>query len=328
MSLHKSMSEESLSEEKKALALKALGWHGDLFHQSCLSELSKANGLKVIGRELPIEVYGQKTRIDILALTPIFPFKHCVIECKRAHPDFKAWLFLKEKKEGPFDSSTNEFARNENGITIEEGSHALVDHIIKEKNASDINLTLYRRIYIPKIFETNKVIQAPICWNGIEVKFEQEKDRELKLKDIKKLTNKDRIEEACNKVLVGSRGLALQFLSNSEFRNNPNIKITDFLPIILTTAKLYMIDADSEQIDLSEGIIIKEREKDVSIAEHPWLIYNYKPHFMVNDGADVPIVTNAGYYHLHESGSFPKNSVLSVFIVNSDCLSEFLKQFF
>ena len=123
-----------------------------------------------------------------------------------------------------------------------------------------------------------------------------------------------------HQVLLGSRGYAIQKFNRLEKDKNRWASI--FVPIVVTTAKLMVCDISSEDIDLDGGIV-KDQTK-IKLRIVPWVVYNYKPNFMLNaDSQKIQLLKETKTYS-NESESL--DYVMSTYIVNAGSLNDFLEK--
>ncbi|RLG15058.1 MAG: hypothetical protein DRN66_00455 [Candidatus Nanohalarchaeota archaeon] len=284
-------------EKKDKFILDSLNMHGSFFHRKCIAEIAKINTFGVVEKEFPVQVNDEKTKIDIIAARDAQVLNYYVIECKKVHEDFKCWVFFPDGK-------------------------------LDERDVSDINIIGKSPIIIDSIFHTplntkklgryvfNHELDTKLkfCYDGYEIKLDYAKENKLNKANLTK-TRKNNIENACNQVLLGTRGY-------SKFKVKklpPYIKRNFFFfPLIITTAKLFTIETTSENIDLIKGETIKDSE--VAVISVPWLIYNYKPNFLLTY-RDVPFHDEV-LSCINEAIEF----TMSVFIINSEHLEEFFKE--
>ena len=87
-----------MSTDISELLLNALNEQGYLFQEACkhkLKENEDATGWEVKVSEYPVSLDGQDTKIDIVlrSKAPSLPELYTLVECKRADPSYKHWLF-------------------------------------------------------------------------------------------------------------------------------------------------------------------------------------------------------------------------------------------
>lgn len=192
------------------------------------------------GAEFPVEVQGVPTRIDfILKLKNRRIFM--VAECKRANPKFNNWCFVK----APY------VRRNRSS------EHCFVDHVEYDRlngmcRVSHKELSVY--------------VQERAYHIGLVVKSKEKGEGSKSEKDV--------IEQAATQVCRGVNGLI--DLANkkpdlilSGAQNDPGTK---FIPVIFTTAKIYVCDCDLASANIENGNLDISNQK---MSEKNFIYYQY-----------------------------------------------------
>jgi len=284
-------------DNKDSFVIGVLNLHGSFFHRKVINEIL-AVSLEVLEKEFPIELNNERTKIDIIASDKNCT-KYYIIECKKVDNDFKTWVFFQDKKIGDGDKSV---------VELKSGQPTVIDIIRLVGGQNKLLRTFFTTV--------NQSITKSLCYEGFEVKIDYEKDGVINISNIHKALNNNNIEKACNQVLSGSRGYALQQMRRSEVTGNG--KLAYFIPIVVTTAKLKLCDVEVDNIDLKRGIVIdKERAR---LKDVDWVIYNYKPNFMLKEENQIPLLSKPEW--LNESVDY----LMSVYIVNSESLQKFLNE--
>jgi hypothetical protein len=182
--------------------------------------------------EFPVEVVGYGTRIDF-----VLWWQHTgywmLAECKRVNPAYADWFFVR----------TPYVRRNQSERYIVELATE-TDGSFKARGASIGN---------PDPEEVAHI--------GVEVKSDKHGDS---------AGGRNAIEEAATQISRGVNGMAT-FLSENRQALGPS-RYRVLIPVIFTTAKLYVGEWDVSAVDLEKG------ELDVSklaVKERPFVYYQY-----------------------------------------------------
>jgi hypothetical protein len=205
----------------------ALNEQGFLFQQKVAHVLRTASQKPVMERqhkwrfeavEVPVSLPdGQETRIDLVLRygdqDPCFWW--VVVECKRALPDYKAWVFFGEPQgEG----------------------QAFVETVALSGSVSGNNPVPWLHHVLP----TRLYQDAHIYQFGVECKVARSK--------APRMSATDAIEGAMQQVTLSQAGLAIR-LKRARLLN------FQMLPVVVTTANLYSSDIDPGNISLERGAI-------------------------------------------------------------------------
>jgi hypothetical protein len=266
--------------EPVAVALKkVLNSHGYSFQNAIFRAINKIKSVQIWTPwvpEFPVEVNGQQTRID-LVLTNRTNDVYLTCECKRANPSLANWCFAK--------------------------SSFIPDRGLSARSYMDV---LYHRQHlgvrsqIRELPSTERIYQV-----AVEVKTRELGD------DMGR--GRGQIEEAATQVCRGLNGL-IGLFSNKELPREGMGPIS-FLPVVITTAKLWTTETDLSLASLNSGELEKT---DLAVKPVTWLWYQYHlspalkhsvPHYFTSiDLRDIL------YYEF----------VRPIAIVHPDGLSEFL----
>ena len=236
---------EKNDEEFSDSFTKVLNRHGYSFQYSVLR---KAFELKSNGRsnftfeasEFPVEVQGTNTRIDFILRRDYYSFANVclfllIAECKRANPALSNWCFVK----APYTYR----------------SWGNIERLLTE------SLTHNYDSSIDSLTQQSFVIDDPYHI-GFEVRSDQKGDSSGE--------SGQAIEKAASQVLRGVNG----FVKTMQ-KENPlweNYKSVNFLPVIFTTANLFVSDVDVSSADLKTGNL---KVSDEQIKPVDWLYYQY-----------------------------------------------------
>jgi len=227
-----------------------LNIHGHGFHyavlkivKSCFDNQTSPWIFEVA--EFPVEINGASTHIDFILRNKNEPF-FMVSECKRADPSLSNWCFVKT----PFVSRQHA-----------SGKERIVREVLINRKSSGepptVNLDWFAR--------SNEIYRL-----GFEVKNDDKGEGKF---------GRGQINDAITQVLRGHNGLFNFFASKLEktkrmpFQGSSNgNSYAAFLPVIITTAKLWVSDIDLSEADTNSGNIDFPQD---SLKEKEWLLYHY-----------------------------------------------------
>lgn len=211
--------------------------HGDAFQYAAIRQAQdlfeqRLSPWRAPVPEFPIEVQGASGRIDAI-LQRQETSLFLIVEAKRSNPALSNWCFLRAPY--PDDSS----------------SRTAIAETIELKDPGRFFTS------IGKTWPEQDVYHL-----AYEVKSSRKGDPSSR--------GRGGIERAVTQVLRGLNGV-IEFLStNPQFlkKHGP----MTFLPVIVTTASLFVSDVDLALTDLVSGEVALQAE---SINERDWLFYNY-----------------------------------------------------
>ncbi|MGO8835993.1 MAG: hypothetical protein ACLQAH_04960 [Limisphaerales bacterium] len=243
----KNKNEEALTpEEVVALALNEQGY---LFHHKIIQVLQPPSGIKdfkhdwiVEASEVPVSLpNGMETRIDlVLRHTPKKdnPWR-VVVECKRADPRYKRWVFFGDSKfvEGPWPNSYfTEHAQLANGWNGEGDPN--LSHYTERKEAH---------------------ADCPVFDFGVEAMIERPGHN-------KRASATDSIEDAFQQVTLGLTGLGFQL-------KKAHATYLYLIPLVVTTAELMSVHFHADKVSLAGGMI---DSGNLKLEPRKWLAVNYR----------------------------------------------------
>lgn len=241
------MPDETIIDEKLAESFtKVLNRNGYGFQYSVLKKAkelaaSRASSFYFEVSEFPVVLQGTHTRIDFI-LRNRFEYYglidsiSLICECKRVNPAYSDWFFVKS----PFIHARQ--SRDDNYLILES--------LTKKEGDGILHLA-------------SKTIQIANNYHiGLEAKTNKPGDS--------KGETGEAIERAATQVLRGMNGFIQTMNSNSDLWNFS--QRVHFLPVIFTTANLFVSDADISLADLATGEINLSKEEIKSV---PWLYYQY-----------------------------------------------------
>jgi len=282
----------------------SLNEQGYIFQEACKYELSKSNiNWSVKASEYPVSIMGQDTKIDlVLQNNDIF----ALVECKRADPVYTSWLFAE----------------------LEPGkrNYSICQVLSIECLSSSSNTT---KIINRKIEEKEFDVDAYIAKSFVEVKDHSihagnKQINQMNGNSLRRNSNPQNIENAFGQVLRGLSAFALEQLSQ-RFKSNETFRIF-FIPIVVTTASLYLAHYKAQDISLTNGKIDRNNvvfgQQGNSLEKQNWVLVNY--------GASENIALSSipdGYVGTEPNELLKKYKMRSIFVVNSTHLTEFFKKF-
>jgi hypothetical protein len=246
MGQHKKTESAMTPEEVVALALNEQGY---LFHHKIIQILLPPSDTKVFkhdwfveASEVPVSLPNDmETRIDlVLRHNPKqeSPWR-VVVECKRADPKYKRWVFFADTKyaKGPSpDSYFTEHAQLANGW----------DH------QGDPNLSHYTE-------RKEAHVDCPVFDFGVEARTERPGQS-------KRASATDSIEDAFQQVTLGLTGLGFQL-------KKAHATYLYLIPLVVTTAELMSAHFDADKVSLDRGTI---DPKNLTLKPRKWLAVNYR----------------------------------------------------
>lgn len=282
-----------MSTELSDLLFNALNEQGYLFQEACEHVLKKneeATGWEVKASEYPVSLEGWDTKVDIVLRSKIqgSPELYALVECKRADPSYVYWLFGAPGL--PFGGalcSTLGFECREFGV----------NHPYKARR-------LVERLH----FEINT--------NGVE--------SWLEAKEVSsgRASTPQNIENAFLQVLKGVGGFAQEQIGQRG--KSRELFKSFFVPVVVTTAQLYVAYYETKNIDLSTGKISKAKvsfgSKEQPAMEVEWVLLDYG---VGENVAPNPISEN---YQGVDPVELQKHKTRSIFVVNSKSLVLFFSK--
>lgn len=282
-----------MSTELSELLFNALNEQGYLFQEACEYALKKNEEVtkwEVKASEYPVSLEGQDTKIDIVlhSKTPNSPELYAVVECKRSDPSYSYWLFGAPGL--PFGGAL--------GSTL--GFECCVTGTNYPYKANRIVEQLH--------FEVNT--------------YGAESWIEVKKNTTRRTSTPQNIENAFVQVLKGVGGLAREQISQRN--KSRELFKTFFVPVVVTTAQLYVAYYETKNIDLSTGKLGKDKvffgPREEPAQEVEWVLVDYG---VGENVAPNPIPEN---YQGVDPIELQKYKIRSIFIVNSKSLVLFFSK--
>jgi hypothetical protein len=271
----------------------SLNEHGFLFKEKCarlLEDSSIMTNWSLQSREFPVSADEKDTRIDIILkdLDQTGKQIYAVIECRRTNPLRAHWLFG-------------------NPITVDYYEPYFIN-LYSEHDHKGNYMTHFSQLKCPYNHMITYLIDNWWLEQGIS--------------NIKKYASPSPIEETFIHTLVGVSGLGeeISFQWNKRFLHESAI----FIPVVITTAPLYVATYDLNEVNISTGTIDPDKVSFGSSGATPekvrWLLINYSasrsispPNFYDNISGETPA----------ELVDFYKRSI---FVVNSESIIDFFSE--
>lgn len=275
---------------------RALNEHGFLF-QERITELFTDNNRtkwKVAATEFPVSLLShavhEETRIDLVLERHVAIHNvdwHLPIECKRANPDYKTWLFFNERSrvDDPANRSLYVQAGYLSGGWNQQGEVPLQKYVTQ--------------------FAPPKSVVVPTFNYYLEAR-ENPPQRAASSASTKTL------EEAFNQVTMGAVGLGRQLHHLQKF----NFRI---VPVVVTTAEVFAADFKVGNVSLQRGEL---SHADLSLRPLDWLVVNYAISDTISQFA--ALTSNRGRTLGEQLSTF---MLRSVFVVRAGKLEAFLDWF-
>ena len=282
-----------MSAELSELLFNALNEQGYLFQEACEHALKEGEDVtkwEVKASEYPVSLEGQDTKVDIVLCSrvPGSPELYALVECKRADPSYVYWLFGAPGL--PFGGalcSTLGFECREFGVNRPYKARRLVERLHFEINT-----------------------------NGVESWLEVKKNSG------RRASTPQNIENAFVQVLKGVGGFAQEQVSQRG--KGRELFKTFFIPVVVTTAELYVASYETKNIDLSTGKIRKDSVRFGSepepAMEVAWVMLDY------GIGENVAPMSIPESYHGVDPAELQKYKIRSIFVVNSKYLVHFFSK--
>ncbi len=194
--------------------------------------------------EFPVEVNGISTHVDFILRNRNEPF-FIVAECKRADPALSDWCFVKT----PYVSRKTS------------GKEKIVREVLISRNASGDPPT----VNLEWVLGSNEIYRL-----AFEIKRGKKGDGKF---------GRGQINDGITQVLRGHNGLFDFFASKLQKtkqmplgKSSRESTYAAFLPVIFTTAKLWVSNVDLSEADINTGKIDLPPD---SLEERDWLLYHY-----------------------------------------------------
>jgi hypothetical protein len=294
----------------------AVNIQGTFFERLCKKIIAETPGWTIKATNHPVEYpppngpwRGKESKLDILAQCHKEDAKlTLLIECKKNNPELTNWIFFPVVEKAASEAS---FAY----ITA-----TVLDNIAELEPGKSWQI----QTSIRTLHSGFKVANDGIETKGSYLEYIQ------KNKDHSKLTKtaKNSIEDAAYQVALAARSVLneetvySETLKNYAARRQDNVQIMPykrqlFLPVIVTTAELFLCHFDPADIDIARGELPLDK---AHIYPYPYLLYQYAlPRSLQhapNDLAEALLGNQLGMF-----------SHMDILLVNSKALSTILSLF-
>jgi len=285
---------DKIIEELKNKFHKSLDQHGYGFQYSvlkcCEELLNNGSSWVFLASEVPVEVQNFNTHIDFILSNNNSTI--LLAECKRANPSLSNWCFAKAP------------------ITLR--NRQLHNYLILE--------------YIDRLDTDEKNVSHPQgvsqLRNNVSIKsieglenYHISLDIKSQNKGDKHDSGKGAIQDALTQIFRGINGF-IELLYKYEQLVEKDKK-NKLIPVIFTTAKIWVSDVDLSNTDTKDGKII---DTDFNLKEKKWISYQYNiSQFLKHSHSKSSSEMKSDFAALIEH-----EFVRTVFIVNSSGIDDFL----
>jgi len=247
------------SQKKNDFLTRSIEQQGLFFHQRCKIEINNNKIWKVAAVEHPYYLGEKGGRIDLVAIKyQEISFESTsnriflVIECKRANPDFKTWVFFPEYS----------LKGGESPMTF--------SRVLRHNDTVDMDSKV---VWYDRINYNEKSIDY--CYDALEVRLDSDNGKSIVPKRVgkQKNTTNDEITKASNQATSGTLGFAIEerkFLKTAGREMRKKHQATLFIPVIVTTAALKVCDFEPQNVDISTGTL---KTKGAQYRDVKWLIH-------------------------------------------------------
>jgi len=238
---------------------KTLNSHGYAFQYAVIAEIKRLfeedrqrQSYSPAASEFPVAVHGSTTKIDFI-LRNVHQSIYLVCECKRVNPAMANWCFLR----APF---------------VREGGadYSLIVDGARRGHGGEC---------IAAAFTLGKDKE-----HGYHLGFEVRSNEKGE-----GAPGHTAIEDAATQVMRGVNGLVQYHISQPSGLDTGHSTL--FIPVIFTTAALWVSNADVAEAELTTGRL--DREK-IELQEAPWLVLHYHQPPLLKHAAPASLPTPLG----------------------------------
>jgi len=270
----------------------SLSEHGFLFQEECAEVLKRNVGKtrwRVHTTEYPVSIKDRDSRVDIILRdeSRLDLQIYAIVECKRLNPTRGYWLF---------------------GNPLGTFSQPLLISLRAEYSERSGNYSIhYAQLKLP--FDDIATYLIDNWWLEISKKGSKEKHS----------SSPNPIEDAFTQVCIGVSGIAEEL--ELQCKKNPQEISTLFIPIVITTAPLYVATYDLKDVDLASGDIKRDKiyfgPRGLKPEKMEWLLVDY--------GASRTISPEHLDEHIERisPAELEEYHKRSIFVVNSEHIVEF-----
>jgi len=251
----------------------------------------------IVEEEIAFEYRAETAKVDVLAEVSYLLVEGCfrafvLIESKRHSHDYSSWIFFQpevaRKPAPPYVLAFGSFKHDE-----------CLDRFYSSSASSKSGAALTLGLMV---YPFSRLAPLDVGYIGIEVKVSESKHR------------MEELTEVAKKVVTATHGMAMELEERARKNKESREDITVLVPIVVTTAKLFIAQADISKVALSDGKLAKE---GLGLEDRPWIVYEYSL------PAQLLLDVNTG----RDRWDSEREDLLSrrhIFVVNSEHLREFL----
>ncbi len=285
---------KSADENLEQILYEGLNEHGFLFQEKCAEVLQhNADRTKwvVLTKEYPVSTNVKDTRIDIVLRDTSVDRRqiYAIVECKRVNPTRGFWLFG-----NPLGAYSQPLL-----ISLREEEFSSTGRHV-EKHVK------YAQLKLP--FDDIATYLIDNWWLEISKKGKQKYDASPKP-----------IEDAFTQVCIGVSGIAQE--QENQWRKNPETFSALFIPVVITTAPLYVATYDLKDVDLVSGSIHRDKvyfgPRGQEAEKMEWLLVDYGASRSISPeglGKEVEGISPVELEEYHKR---------SIFVINSEYIVKF-----
>lgn len=281
-------------ENLEQILFDSLSDHGFLFQEKCAQVLQHnvhRTKWRLHTTEYPVSLKDRDSRVDIILRDELSNSHqiYAVIECKRVNPNRGYWLF---------------------GNPLGTFSKPLLIGLGAEYSRGGNYSIHYAQLKLP--FDDIATYLIDNWWLQIS-KISKEGGKE------RYSSSPNPIEDAFTQVCIGVSGIAEEL--ELQYRKDPQEISTLFIPIVITTAPLYVATYDLKDVDLASGDINRDKIYFGPRGQKPekmkWLLVDYGATRSISPerlDEDIEGISPAELEEYHKR---------SIFVVNSEHIIEF-----
>ena len=285
--------DESNSDQNlEKMLFDGLNEHGFLFQEKCAEVLKRTDRTKwvVHTTEYPVSIKDRNSRVDIILRDESSTSYeiYAIIECKRVNPARGYWLFGKP--------------------LLPRFSKPLLINLRAEQPKPS-NILIHRAHYA----------QLKLSFDDVATYWIDNWWLEIGKRGNKRHASPNPIEDAFIQVCIGVSGVAREL--ELQVGKKPQKFSALFIPVVITTASLYVAEYDLKDVDLTSGSINRDKIYFGPRGEKPekieWLLVDY--------GASRSISPERLDEHIEGISpvEFEEYHKRSIFVVNSEHIVKF-----
>lgn len=305
---------DNLAKQLAPLLGRELNKHGYSFHQRVMREAGTAfesarQAWRFIASEYPVEVKGRPTHVDCILASDIAPDRRAMllIECKRVNPALGAWAFCR-----------SQFVR-------------------RNRDAEALFLdraTVHMRWGVGAVGVQMAYKSSDYYHVGIPLRIDGQAGDQTGGSD------RDAITQAVDQACKGVNGVINEWGRLATHSGELESRTVYLVPVVVTTAKIFVSDVDLSAADLATGEI---EPCVLSLSPRPWILYQAHvspgirhdhpavkvPHIEEGDNLLTAVFKDyrSPNAHIGLDALLDRDHIRTVPIVTASGLGEFLKTF-